>query len=72
MRYYPWFGINVTSSEYNTTETLENDIYYFKLQKYIVKIACIFLENITLVLVTTMRVKREEEALRQRQSRNFR
>ena len=51
---------------------LENDIYWPKFQICIAETACMCLEGITLVSVITTRVEGEEEASRQRWSRNCR
>ena len=53
-------------------KALENNICCSSLQKYAVETAYMFLGDIKLVSVTTMRVEGEEEALRHRQSRDLR
>jgi len=56
---------------FQPTRALENDICYLNLQKYIVEIVCIFQNDIVLASVITMRVEEEKEALKHRQSRDF-
>jgi len=51
-------------------EALEDDIWWPSLQKCVAEIACMFLGGIALASVTTTRVEEEEEASRQRQSRD--
>jgi len=49
---------------------LEDDIWWPSLQKCAAGIACMFLGGIALASVTTTRVEEEEEASRQRRSRD--
>ena len=49
---------------------LKDDIYWPKFQRYTAETACMYLESITLVLVTIARVGGEKKALRQRWSRD--
>ena len=51
------------------TKALENNIYCSSLQKYIIETAWMFLGSIALALVITMRVEKEKEAPRHRDSR---
>ena len=51
---------------------LEDNTCWPKFQIYAAETACIHLEGITLALVTTTRVEGEEEASRQRWSRDCR
>ena len=51
---------------------LEDDTYWPKFQICAAETACMHLEGITLVSVTTTRVEGEEEASRQRWSRDCR
>ena len=51
---------------------LEDDTYWPKFQICTAETACMHLEGITLASVTTTRVEEEEEASRQRQSRDCR
>ena len=51
--------------------TLEDDTCWPNFQRCTAEIACMHLEGITLVLVTTTRVEEEEETSRQRWSRDF-
>jgi len=48
----------------------EDDTWWPSLQKYTAEIACMFLGDIALASVTTTRVEGEEEASRQRRSRD--
>jgi len=48
----------------------EDDTWWPSLQKCAAETACMFLGGITLASVTTTRVEEEEEALRQRWSRD--
>jgi len=49
---------------------LKDDICWPKFQRYTAETACMYLESITLVLVTIARVGGEKKALRQRWSRD--
>jgi len=51
---------------------LENNTCWSKFQMCTTETACMSLEGITLASITTTRVEREEEASRQRQSRDYR
>ena len=51
---------------------LEDDTYWPKFQRCIAETACMHLDGITLASVTTTRVEGEEEASRQRRSRDCR
>ena len=53
-------------------DVLENDTYWPKFQICAAETACMHLEDITLASVTTTRVEEEEEASRQRWSRDYR
>lgn len=57
---------------FQPARALENNICYLNLQKYIVEIVCIFQNNIVLASVITIRVEEEKEALKHKQSRDFR
>jgi len=50
----------------------ENNTWWPNLQKCVAETACMFLRDIALASVTTTRVEKEEEASRQRWSRDCR
>jgi len=62
----------VSKAVFQPARALENYICYLNLQKYIVEIVCIFQNDIVLASVITMRVEKKKEALKHRQSRDFR
>ena len=63
---------SVLGAVFLLVRAFEDNIWWPSLWKYTAEIACMFLEGIVLASVTIMRVEKEEEALRQRQSRDSR